>query len=171
MSVADRVLDLVAPVVESLDLELVDVEHSGSTLRVTVDAESGLDAGRLSKVSRALSRTLDEHDPIPGAYNLEVSSPGLERRLRTPEHYRRSLGDVITVKTLPETELPRRLQGVLQSASEDEFVILVEGRSEPTTIDYDEVQKARTVFDWGPKPKPGKGPSPSNHRRNRKEGQ
>ena len=84
MSVPERVRGVIEPVVAAEDLELFDLEQAGPVLRVTVERAGGLDMGVIASVTRAISRALDEHDPIAGRYTLEVSSPGLERPLRTP---------------------------------------------------------------------------------------
>ena len=82
-------------------LDLYDLELNGGVLRVVVDRRDaggvGMDA--ITQVTRPVSRALDEHDPIDGRFTLEVSSPGLERTLRTPEHFRGAVGTVVAVKT------------------------------------------------------------------------
>ena len=103
MSSIDRLRALVLPLVEERGLELYDIEQSGATLQILVSGPGGVDVGALSTLSRAVSRTLDEHDPIPGKYLLEVSSPGLERPLRRPEHYQGAVGSDVTVKTVAGT--------------------------------------------------------------------
>ena len=80
MSTPERVRTLVEPLVAELDLDLYDLEHTGGVLRVLVDQPGGVDIDAIAALTRAISRALDEHDPIPGEYTLEVSSPGLERR-------------------------------------------------------------------------------------------
>ena len=97
MTVADRVRDVVLPLLAERDLELYDVEVAGRDLRVVVDRAAGLDLDRLAEATRAVSRALDDADPIAGAYTLEVSSPGLERRLRTPQHFAGAVGEAVKV--------------------------------------------------------------------------
>src|SRR5205823_6536051 len=77
---ADRVHELVEPILARLGLELFDVEQKGPILRVSVDRAGGIDLDALSDATRAVSNALDEADPMPGRYTLEVSSPGLERK-------------------------------------------------------------------------------------------
>src|SRR5688572_26160369 len=107
MSVEERVDELLSPVVATLDVELVDVELAGGILRLTVDRpdrrdrEDGVTTDQLAKVNRLVGPLLDQHDPIPGRYTLEVSSPGLERSLKRPDHYRRAVGEVVVVKLGP----------------------------------------------------------------------
>lgn len=152
MSAADRVRDLVAPLVESADLELYDLELAGGVLRVLVDRAGGADMGAISDLTRAVSRALDEHDPIDGSYTLEVSTPGLERPLRTPKHYERAVGSSVRIKTRPGVEGDRRIDGVVASA-DDVAVTLRVDDGHARTLRYDDIERARTTFEWGPTPK------------------
>jgi ribosome maturation factor RimP len=143
MSVSDRVRDVVLPVLSTHDVDLYDVDVQGPLVRVTVDRAGGLDLDVLSAVTRAVSRALDDADPIGHRYTLEVTSPGLERPLRTPEQFARAVGEVVKVKTKPEVEGERRVEGVLAAA--DGAGITVAER----TLGYDQIERARTVFEWG----------------------
>jgi ribosome maturation factor RimP len=158
MGQAEEVRALVEPVLSTEGLMLFDCELKPGLLRVTVEGADGVDAERLGKLSQRLSRLLDERDPIPGRYTLEVSTPGLERALRTPEHFRTAIGTEITVRTTGEATkengAERRVQGVLESADDDG--ITVAGRH----ITYDQIDRARTVFQWGGQPKPGQARNP-----------
>ena len=80
----DDLVDALSPLLGARGLDLVDVELHGSELTIFVDREGGVDLDTLGEATRAVSDTLDEIDPLPGRYTLAVSSPGLERRLRTP---------------------------------------------------------------------------------------
>ena len=155
MSTTDRVRELVEPVVADLDVELVDVELTGGILRVTIDRAGGLDLDVIATATRAVSRLLDEHDPVPGRYTLEVSSPGLERRLRTPDHFVRAIGSEVTVKTRTEVDGERRFRGTLVAADDTGITIRSADDATERTLAHDQIEKARTVFDWGPAPKPG----------------
>jgi ribosome maturation factor RimP len=138
------------------ELELDDLEVIGSgrrTIRITVDAEGGVGVDRLARVSRAMSRFLDEANPIDGAYTLEVTSPGLERRLRRKVHYDKSLGSDVKVKTKVEIDGARSHRGVLESVDETGVVVSIDG--EARRIDFEQVQSARTLFEWKRTPKPG----------------
>ena len=162
MDVANRVHALVEPVVAGEALELVEVRYTGSQLQVFVDSPTGVDLDALSALSTRLSRLLDQHDPVPGRYTLEVSSPGLERPLRTPEQFRRFLGSKVSVKTHPHVVGERRQRGVLEAADEEGIVVVpLEGPEAgvPRRLAYEEIDRARTVFEWGPSPKPGKAPA------------
>ena len=144
LSVTDRVHELVEPLLAPHDVEVVDVEQLGATLRVTVDRPGGIDLDAVSEATLVVSDALDHHDVIPGRYTLEVSSPGLERPLRTPAHFQRFIGADVAVKTKPDTEGERRVEGKLESADDQGFVVA--GRR----LSYVDVEKARTVFVWEP---------------------
>ena len=128
-------------------------------VRVTIDRDGGVDLDALAAANKAVSVELDRLDPMPGRYTLEVSSPGVERRLRTPAHFARAVGETVTVRTQPGTTEVRRLQGVLAAADDDGFVL--ETGDGPVRIAYGQIERARTVFEWGPTPAPGKGPKPA----------
>jgi len=158
----DRVQALVEPIASDLGLDVYDVERRGATIRVTLDTPPGSDGGitldTLSLATRLVSRELDHDDPIAGHYTLEVTSPGLERPLRTPAHFRREVGKDVTVRLRDPQADPRRVQGRLVAADDRAATLLLDDGTE-RIIEFDAVDKARTVFEWGPKPKPGKGPS------------
>ncbi len=158
MDVTERLVDALSPILQSFDLELVDVVVGGSQVQVIVDKVGGIDLDALAEANRAMSRELDELDPFPGRYTLEVSSPGLERRLRTPAHFERAIGEMVTVRTLPDTVEVRRVRGVVTGADEAAFTL--EGPEVPggsMRIAYDQIERARTVFEWGPVGRPERG--------------
>jgi ribosome maturation factor RimP len=160
----DRVRELVAPIAADLDLDLYDVERRNKVLRITIDtppgSEGGISLDNLSLATRLISRELDHEDVITSAYTLEVTSPGLERHLRTPLHFQREVGKDVTVRLAGHAVIEgeeRRIDGKLVAADETTATLLTESGTE-RTINVADVDKARTVFEWGPKPKPGKGP-------------
>lgn len=156
-TVTDRVAGVVAPTVEALGLQLYDIEHTGGALRVLVDRDGGVDLEAITSATRALSRALDEADPIDAAYTLEVSSPGLERPLRRPEHFATAARDAasVAIKTKPGVEGERRIAGTVTAVDDDGITVtLADGSTRP--LRYDEIEKARTTFEWGPTPRPGK---------------
>lgn len=156
MSVNDRVREAVEPWLVDHDLQLFDVEHAGGILRILVDREGGVDLGAIAEATRAISAILDEIDPLPGRYTLEVSTPGLERPLRTPAHFAGAVGAKVNVKTTSGEE--RRVAGTLAAADDDGITLTTES-AEERRLSYAQIEKARTVFEWGPAPKPGKGTS------------
>ena len=152
----DELFDQLQPVVAAAGLELVDVELRSGVLLVTVDRPCGVDLEALTDANRAVSTVLDELDPIPGRYSLEVSSPGIERPLRTPAHFAKALGATVTVKTRPQVPGERRLRGTLLTSDDDGFSLAVEGSDdEPVRLAYSDIDRARTVFVWGGQDTPG----------------
>lgn len=150
MSTVDSVRELVEPVVDRAGLELVEVEHKPGLLRITLDRETGIDLDAITEATQQISDLLDTHDPIPGGrYTLEVTSPGVERPLRTPDQFRRFVGTTVSVRTRHEVDGERRFQGTLEAA--DDSGVVVDGRR----FGYADIDRARTVFEWGPTPKPG----------------
>lgn len=146
----DDLFAVLQPAVTSAGLELVDVEFKSGVLQVSVDREGGVDLEALTDGNRAVSALLDELDPIPGRYSLEVSSPGIERPLRTPAHFAKASGATVTVKTRPQVPGDRRLRGILTASDEDGFTLDVEGSDdEPVRLAYSDVDTVRTVFVWG----------------------
>jgi len=152
MSAAERVRELVVPLVDAAGLDLYDLELAGGTLRVLVDREGGADIDVISTLTRAVSRALDEHDPISGSYMLEVSTPGLERPLRTPAHYVGAIGATVKVKTRPGIEGDRRVEGTV-TAADDVAVTVRDASGAERAVRYDDIERARTTFEWGPTPK------------------
>ncbi len=172
MAKTDLVADLVAPILEAHDADLYDVTFNGGKLVVAVTRDGGIDLDSLAEISRALSARLDEEDPIQGGYTLEVSSPGLERTLRTPGHFAGAVGAEVTVKRRPG-DGDRRVRGVLVEAGDERIVVDAadpDGSGTPVgrvEIAIADIDKARTVFTWGDaQSKPsgttsGKKPKPS----------
>ncbi len=151
MSVADNVNDLLAPLFEGRGLEVYDLTYGGGVLRIIVDKPGGVSLDEVADATKVVSRLLDDNDLVPGRYTLEVTSPGLERPLRQPEHFARAVGETISVKLGPQVEGDRRIQGVLMGCDDDG--ITIEENGVPHRMAYSDITKARTVFEWGPKPK------------------
>jgi len=143
MGMTENVRDLVLPILATHEVDLYDVDVQGPLVRVVVDRAGGVDLEVLSSVTRAVSRALDAADPIGHRYTLEVTSPGLERPLRTPEQFARAVGEVVKVKTKPDVEGERRVEGVLSDADSDGITV------GDRTLAYHEIERARTVFEWG----------------------
>jgi len=147
------------PVVEDYltaeHLELDDVELSGrgpgQVLRIVVDGK-GVDVERLAEVSRGVSRLLDHTTELDDPYQLEVTSPGLERKLRLPSHYMKSLGREVVAKVAVEGG-KTTVRGVIADAGETSFTIDADGGSR--VVNYEDVLTANTVFRWEKAPKPG----------------
>ncbi len=159
MAVTERIRDTIAPAMAEMSVELVDIEHIGATLRITIDCPGGVDLEVISRATRRISHLLDDVDPLADRYTLEVSSPGLERPLRQPEHFAKAIGSKISIKTLPNVDGDRRVTGLLVAAG-DEAIEVEDPMGDTRRLRYNEIDKARTVFDWGPSPKPGSNRAP-----------
>jgi ribosome maturation factor RimP len=148
----DDLWQLIGPFLEAERLELDDLElvglGRGRTLRVVVDAQGGVDVERLGAVAQDLSRLLDAETDLEGPYQLEVTSPGLERRLRRPSHFVKSVGREVVVKTTGGT-----LLGVLVEAG-DRGLVVREGEVDHP-VAYEAVREARTRFRWERPQRPG----------------
>ena len=170
-AVIQRVRELVSPIASDLQLDVWDVERRGATVRVTLDTPPGsdgsVDLDQLALATRLISRELDHTDPIPGRYTLEVTSPGVERALRTPAHFQREIGKVLNVRLADVGADERRLQGELVAADDTTATIRVDDGdgSADRVIELSSIDRARTVFEWGPQPKPGGKGAPKKKRK------
>ena len=142
----DSLLGLLEPSVEALGYELVDLDvQTGwrGVLRIYIDKEEGIELADCELVSRQLSDLLDVEDPLPGHYVLEVSSPGVERRLRTLEHFKRFCGlEVVDHLKTPKDGL-LKLRGRILEVQEE--VIVIKGQEKSWTIELIEVELARLL--------------------------
>ena len=152
MSVAEKVGDLVSPLCSNADLELVDVELNGGILKIVVDHSEGLNTELLAEITRDISRQLDQIEPVSGSYTLEVTSPGLERPLKKPQHFEKAVGSLVAIKKIPNSEGERRIEGVLKATGQTGISVLLENGS-LEEVPFQAIQKARTVFVWQPEPK------------------
>ena len=160
MDTVSRVRLIVAPLVEAAGASLYDLDYQGGVLRVTVEHPEGVDLGLIGRLTREISRALDDADPIAGRYTLEVSSPGLERKLRRPEHFAGAVGSTVSLKLRAGVEGDRRVAGVLVAADDETVTIAGDDPDDARVVAQADIDKARTTFEWGPAPKPG-GPKPS----------
>lgn len=162
---ADAIRDLVEPALSSSDLELWDVEVTRDVVRILVDRPGGIDLDALgSAAGDVVSPILDDHPELTpsGSFQLEVSSPGVERTLRTVDHYARYIGSEVTVKTSVPVEGARRHHGTLLSADDQGISIAPKDGPAGSVLElpYAQIERTRTVLVWGPAPKPGKPGSP-----------
>ncbi len=163
-TVLDQLQSIIEPLLASHGLELFDLDYAGGRVIVTVDRPGGPDVGDITDATKTISRTLDGHDVVPGHYTLEVSSPGLERPLRTPAHYTWAVTRSVKLKLIPTVDGDRRLAGTLTDFDADAATItnvLDEPAGERRTVALIDIDKARTVFVWGAAPKP-ESPSKAN---------
>lgn len=159
-----KVTAMVAPLLADLKLDLYDIEFRGGTLRITIDtppgSPGGVDLEQIHFVTRMVSRDLDHDDPVPGHYTLEVSSPGLERNMRTPAHFQREIGKTVALRLRDTAGGDRRVNGVLIAATDHDITVrLDDAELTERLVPIDQIDRAKTVFVWGKMPKPGKGPS------------
>jgi ribosome maturation factor RimP len=161
---AEELFSMIEPAVRAVGLDLFDVEFKSGVVQVTVDRRGGVDLEALTEANRAVSTVLDQRDPIPGAYTLEVSSPGVERTLRTPTHFAQAIGETVAVKTRPQVPGDRRLTGRLVAADGSGFELAVD-ESAPVRLAYSDIDRARTVFAWGKEAPSGASKGTTDHDR------
>lgn len=129
----DELQKLLEPTVERLGYELTDLEvrlgGNGGLVRITVDKPGGIDLNDCEKVSSAVSALLDVEDPMADNYSLEVSSPGLDRKLTKPDHFQRFEGETLKVTMRFPIDGRRRFRGTLVSSNEENIVVEVDGES------------------------------------------
>ena len=129
----DELAKLLVPTIESLGYELSDLEakigSQNGLLRLFIDKEDGINLEDCEKVSSAVSALLDVEDPLPGQYNLEVSSPGSDRTLTKLAHFERFTGETVKVQMRFPIEGRRRFRGKLLSVDEENIVVEVDGES------------------------------------------
>jgi ribosome maturation factor RimP len=138
--------DDIKAICESAGVALYDIETAREfdedIFRVYIISKDGISVDKCTEVSRLLSPLLDVHPPMHGEYRLEVSSPGIERALKKPEHYIHSVGQKIRVTTKEGD----KLIGELLEANENEFILKTDG--EEIVFEYPQVKKTRTYFEW-----------------------
>jgi len=144
---ADELRKLLEPGIERLGYELTDLEArlggKSGVLRVFIDQPNGITLDDCEKVSRAVSALLDVEDPLPGHYKLEVSSPGLDRKLTKVEHFQRFAGETVKVQTRFPIEGRKRFRGTLVSSDHENIVVDVDG--EPHSLPMATIDTARLV--------------------------
>lgn len=136
---------LTAPV-EALGFELVGIEFirgRTSTLRIYIDSEDGINVDDCADVSHQVSAVMDVEDPITVAYNLEVSSPGLDRPMFTAEHYQRFTGEEVALVLRMAVQNRRKWQGIIKAVDGEMITVTVEGKDEVFALSN--IQKANTV--------------------------
>ena len=129
----DELANFLEPAVERLGYELVDLEvrlgGKGGLVRLYIDKPDGIDLDDCEKVSLAVSALLDVEDPVPANYNLEVSSPGLDRKLTKVAHFQRFTGEIVKVQMRFPIDGRRRFRGTLVASDEEKIVVEVDGES------------------------------------------
>ncbi|TWL27031.1 ribosome maturation factor RimP [Bacillus licheniformis] len=152
--VIDTVSEMVQPILDNLQLELVDIEFvkEGQSwfLRVFIDSDDGVVIEECAKVSEALSEKLDEADPIKQNYFLEVSSPGAERPLKKEADFMKALGKNVYIKTYEPIEGNKEFEGELSAFDGEnvEVTVMIKTRRKTINIPYDKVAKARLAVSF-----------------------
>ena len=149
--ILDRLNGLLAPCVEALGYELADLElrreNRGQVLRLYIDQDSGIALEDCERVSGQVSALLDVEDPIPGHYNLEVSSPGLDRKLAKPEHFDRFAGRSVRITMSREQHGRRNFGGTLLARKGEVIVVDVPDGTGQVELNLAEIKVARLTPD------------------------
>ena len=144
MSVVERVWQIAEPLVTDEGMEIVDIdfrrEGRGTILRFYLDREGGVSVDDLAPMSRRLGHVLDVHGVVPGRHTLEVSSPGINRRLRQPSHFRRYVGKRVRVRSVAHHGGRRSFVGSLKVVEENGIVI--EAADGMQFIDFGDIAQA-----------------------------
>jgi ribosome maturation factor RimP len=145
-----KLTQLLEPLVNDLGYELVGLENSSNpkspVLVVFIDHPDGIAIEDCERVSREVAALLDVEDPIPGQYSLEVSSPGLDRPLFKPEHYRRFAGEVAQLTVYAPVEGRRKFKGPIRGADDKRVTIDQDGNE--VELELGNIAKARLVPDY-----------------------
>ena len=147
-----RIWELVATLTQTEGIEIVDIElrhessRNGRVLRLYLDKEGGPTMNDLSRVSREVSDLLDTHDVVDGAYTLEVSSPGINRPLKRPEHFARFVGKKVRVRTREVVNGRRSFLGQLLEVSADKISLNQDGTR--CEIPFALIEKSNYEHDW-----------------------
>jgi ribosome maturation factor RimP len=142
---SDELAKLLEPAVERLGYELSDLEAKiggqSGFVRIFIDSADGISLDDCEKVSLAVSALLDVEDPLPGQYNLEVSSPGADRKLKKQAHFERFAGEKVKVQMRFPIEGRRRFSGKLVSSNEENIVVEVDGESHTLPVAHIDVAR------------------------------
>ena len=169
-TMSDRLARLVTPVADDLGVTVYDIEDASGTLRILLDRPGGVDVDTLTNASRRISLAMDEDGTFSSTSLLEVSSPGLERKLRTPMHFAGAVGELVKIKLRPGIDGDRRLEGTLSAADDDSITVTPTDGAPARSASLDDVTSAHTVFVWGGAPKPGQPGSSGTQRKATKQG-
>ncbi len=158
-NLTERLTQLLEPTIQAEGLELWALEHSGGsgrlTLRVYLESPNGVTVDDCARISRALGALLDVDDPIAGRYNLEVSSPGINRVLVKPEHFKRFIGERVRVKTRrPVLDNMKNCLGILSEFHEEPPAITVQTEQGDARINLGDIVKAMIDFPFEDVPVP-----------------
>ena len=149
-AVLNKVKKMIEPIITELNLELVDVEYlkEGAHwyLRIYIDKDGGVDIDDCATVSQRVSEVLDKKDPIPQAYMLEVSSPGIERPLKNETDYQKYQGELVSVHTIKPYQGYKVFTGNLKGLIDIQVVLEYEGQE--IAIRLELIEKAHLTFEF-----------------------
>jgi ribosome maturation factor RimP len=149
-SVRDTVREAILPTVTELGYRIWDITYAkvGADyhLEITIDSDAGIQIEDCERVHRAIDPILDEEDPIEGFYYLEVSSPGIERELRTEEHITAFLGARVEAKLFSQRDGRRAVRGTLLALEENGAVRIKEDAGEELLLEKAEISRLATLF-------------------------
>ena len=149
-NIAQTVQEFLLPVVNELGYYLWDVEYvkEGSEwyLRITIDSPDGITIDDCETVHRAIDPIIDEHDPIENSYHLEVSSPGIERVLRTEEHIEAWEGEEVEAKLFAAIDGKKSIRGILRGIKDG--VVSIESGDRVMEIEHKKISRMTTVFEF-----------------------
>ena len=147
--IAETLRDSLASIVEALGYEFVGSEIVGqgkhAVLRIYIDSENGITIDDCSKVSYQVSAMLDVEDPIRGEYDLEVSSPGIDRPLFELSHFKKFIGNRVKVRVCAPIHNRRKFDGVLLRVEGDDIHLLVD--AEEIVLPFSDIEKANVIAD------------------------
>ena len=147
-SSVEKVTQLVQPTVEALGLELWGIEHTSqgkySVLRIFIEREEGITIEDCERVSRQVSAILDVEDPIAGEYTLEVSSPGMDRLLFTPQQFQQYCGEEVSIRMRTPVDGRRKFKGTLTDVVDDIVHVQVDGNV--FALPHGDIEKANIVY-------------------------
>ena len=149
--IEDKVFDLINEPIQNLNLSIYDIEYvkegSGWFLRIFIDKEGIIDINDCETVSRLIDPMLDEANIIKSAYCLEVSSPGIERNLRKPEHFERYIENEVEVSLFKAYEKQKVLQGVLKAGDNNKVTISIDNNE--ITLNRKDICKVKLIYNFG----------------------
>lgn len=149
-NIETKVQNLLEPIITNLGYSVYDVlyfkEAKDYILRIVIDKPEGIDINDCEKVNDAINDVLDEADYIKDQYLLEVSSPGIERLLRKPEHFEKQIGNKISVKLFKAIDKQKEIVGILKSYNQGSLII--EQENKEINVEVKNIAIAKTVFDW-----------------------
>ena len=144
-----EILEVLQPIADSMNIEIVEVEFKQGrepSLTVYIDIETGVDLNTCEAFHRAIDPVIDEHDPIENAYHLEVSSPGIERVLRTEEHIEAWAGEEVEAKLFAPMDGKKSIRGILGGI--ENGVVTIECGEKSYAIEHKKISRMTTVFDF-----------------------